>query len=165
MDSIRQVLDVLRRVEQFVAVAAYVTVAALLLADVGAREFFASSILGAQKFAVLCTVVASFVGFALVTHDNAHLRVEIADALVPPALRGLHSRLGDVISFVLLATLTGITLRFVSETYAIKDQVAVLYIPMWPWQSVLAWGFGSSALRHAVYAIHPALKPVRDVGH
>ncbi|MEZ5726816.1 MAG: hypothetical protein R3E48_01660 [Burkholderiaceae bacterium] len=163
MDSIRQVLDVLRRVEQFVAVAAYVTVAAVA-GRCQRREFFASSILGAQKFAVLCTVVASFVGFALVTHDNAHLRVEIADAGPPGAARPAQPAWRrDLVRPAGDPDRNHAALRL--RTYAIKDQVAVLYIPMWPWQSVLAWGFGSSALRHAVYAIHPALKPVRDVGH
>ncbi|MEZ5649806.1 MAG: TRAP transporter small permease subunit [Burkholderiaceae bacterium] len=145
--------------EKLITSIAYVIVAGLLVCDVLARELVGGSIWGAQKMAVLAAVAAAFAGFALVTHADAHLRVAGFDSLVPGRWTGLHRRLGDLLSFALHTIFAVAAAIFVWQSYDGNEQVAVLYLPMWPFQLVLVYAFASSAIRHLVFAIYPSLKP------
>ncbi|MEZ5741010.1 MAG: TRAP transporter small permease [Burkholderiaceae bacterium] len=158
----RRFLQVLCRIEAFIASLAYVIVAGLLFGDVISRELLGQGFSGTPQFATLLTVVAGFMGFALVSHDGTHLRIEAVDHLLPAWTANAHERLGDAVSAAICLFFAVVAARFVLGTWQADEVVAVLYIPLWPWQAVLAYGFGSSALRHLVFAWRPDLKPVRE---
>jgi TRAP-type C4-dicarboxylate transport system permease small subunit len=162
MQAWRRLIDALRLLESGITAIAYVVVAALLVGDVVAREVLGQSIWGAQKMAVLATVFAGFCGFAMVTHANAHLRIGLADAIVPKRFAAVHERAGDLLSAALLTGFAVIAAMFVRDAFNAGEQVEVLYIPTWPFQLVFVYAFASSALRHLAFALYPALKPAPE---
>ena len=50
--------------------------------------------------------------------------------------------------------------RFVKSSAALGEVGMAIPIVVWPIQLVLVWMFLSSALRHAAYAVWPALRPL-----
>ncbi len=153
----------LARVESAAAAIAYVIVAGLLLGEIVARELFSTTIWGSQKIAVFAAIYAGFLGLCLATAANAHLRPQFADNWPPASIRPLFPRIGDALSAVLFLAL-GVTATFyLIDTYTNQDRAAVLYWPLWPFQSVIAYAFYSSALRHLIFLLRPDLKPVPEV--
>ena len=92
MRMAKRVLGLIDLAESVAATAAYAIVAALLIGDVVGREVLGTGIFGAQKMAVYAAVVAGFLGLALATSANAHLRPTFLDHV----LKGPRvDRLGD----------------------------------------------------------------------
>lgn len=149
------------RFEAVVAVAAYAAVALLLLADVMSREFLSQSIWGAQKAAVLCSVVAGMLGLTLATGRSAHFRPEFADAVLPfPWVE----QIGDFISGLCFAMLAIFAIQFVFQSHEFQDRVAVINILLWPIQIVVPYAMISSAIKHFAFAASPSFKnTLRDV--
>lgn len=152
-------LAALYRIESVVAAVAYAIVAALLLGEIIAREVFYTSIEGSLQIAVFAAVVAGFLGMALATARNSHLRPQFADGLVPASWQPLVPRAGDVLSALIFFVAAVVAMLYVRETFTTGERAAVLYWYVWPIQIVIPYAFLSSAFRHAVFAVRPALKP------
>jgi TRAP-type C4-dicarboxylate transport system permease small subunit len=159
MQAARQFLKWLWRIEATVCVLTFSLTALALMADVLAREFFGNGIFGAQRFAVWTTAIAGLLGFALVTAENGHLRPQFADKWLPRALDPHMDRIGDVLSMLICVALGWYAVGFVQSSAALGERGMAIPIKVWPIQLVLPWMFFSSALRHAAFAIWPALRP------
>lgn len=155
----RSILSALQRIEETVAVLAYVIVAALLIGDVLGREIFGVSILGAQKLAVYGAIVAGFLGLALATSAGAHLRPEIFDRAIPSRYGRLVDQLGDGFAALFFAGLGLVAVWFVVQSAEYGDKAAIFLFPLWPIQLVMPYAFFSCAVRHLAFALHPELKP------
>ena len=158
-----KILGIALRIEKAVAAIAYVIVAGLLLGDVIAREVFFDSIWGAQKMAVFAAIIAGFLGLTLATAANGHLRPQFTDHWWPDRMQPSVSRFGDILSALLFAAMAYISVLYVIVSFENQDRAAVLYWFLWPIQIVIPYAFGSSALRHAAFAIWPECRPVPDL--
>ena len=102
---------------------------------------------------------AGLLGFALVTAENGHLRPQFADKWLPRALDPHMDRIGDIISMLICAALGWYAVGFVQSSADLGERGMAIPIKVWPIQLVLPWMFFSSAIRHAAFAIWPALRP------
>lgn len=141
------------------AVAAFALITAALFADLIGRELFGRGLFTAQRFAVYCMVVAAFLGFSLAIGWNAHLGIDAASRLTPRAWDPMMARLSDGVAAAGCLFLAYWSWRFVAGSFADQARGQGLEILVWPVQSVLVWAFASGALRHAAYALRPALRP------
>lgn len=157
------VLSGLEKLEGYVAMLAYIGVAALLIADVLMREVFSFPILGAQSLAVLAAIVAGFLGLSLATARGMHLRPALFDNLLPSRLDRYVARGSDLIAAAFYVLIAVFAWRFVGESQAAGDRAAVLYFPLWPIQLVMPYAFLSCAIRHAAYALDPEVKADRSL--
>lgn len=153
----RRFLNRLLKVEGAIAVSAYAVTCGLLLADVFSREFASQSIWGAQKLAVFGAIIAGILGLTIAVGNNAHLRANFADRILP--WRWVD-RVGDLVSALLFAGLCWYAIEFVSESLTFRDRAEVINIPLWPIQLVFPYAFGTAALRHLLFFLMPELKPV-----
>lgn len=154
----------LGRFERLIAGLAYIVMTAMIAGEITVREFFGSTLLGSEKIAILSSVIAGFIGFALVTQSGRHLRVSAFDGLIPEPWRKARRRLSDLISAALLLGLTWIAFEFLRDSITFREKVEVLYIPRWPFQSVIAYAFLSSALKHLAFFLEPKTRPIGDGG-
>lgn len=155
----RRVLDRVYYVESFVACTAFALVAAALISDIVARELFGNGIYGAQKFAVFCTAVAGLLGFAVVAHTGAHLRIQAVDKLFPEAWHPVMARIGDAISSAICLFFGIYAIKFVQSAIELNETDMVLEIPVWPIQLAVLYLFLITAVRYALFAIFPAIRP------
>ena len=78
---------------------------------------------------------------------------------LPRALDPHMDRIGDVLSMLICVALGWYAVGFVQSSAALGERGMAIPIKVWPIQLVLPWMFFSSALRHAAFAIWPALRP------
>ena len=157
------ILKWLQRFESVIAAIAYAIVAGLLLGEIVAREFFASSIWGSQRMAVFAAIFAGFLGLTLTTGVNGHLRPQFADRWLPAAWDTAVARFGDFLSAIIFLSMAWFSSAYIGETFTNGDQAAVLYWPLWPLQLVLPYAFVSCALKHTIFGLKPALKPAASL--
>ena len=93
------------------------------------------------------------------TSFGAHLRANFLDGLVPEQDNTRFQRLSDLVSMLILISLAVVAATFVSGTYEYQDRVSMLLIPLWPFQLVMIYAFGASALKHLIYFVDPATRP------
>jgi TRAP-type C4-dicarboxylate transport system permease small subunit len=159
------VLTALNRFEAAAATLAYLAVAALLIGDIVGREIFSSPIHGAQKIAVYAAIVAGFLGLSLATADNMHLRPSFLDGLVPKRWVNTVQRLSDGFACLFFLTMAVFGAMFVSESMKYADRAAVLYWLLWPIQIVIPYALTTTAIRHGIFALWPALRPDATRAH
>jgi TRAP-type C4-dicarboxylate transport system permease small subunit len=155
----RQFLRALTLLEYAVAGTSFLLITLLLFADVMSREVLGNGIYGAQRVAVYCMAIAAFVGFALTTHLGGHFRIEGLERLLPHRFDRVLARLGDIISCGLCLFLAYWAARFVAVSFQNDERGVALGVVVWPIQTAMIWMFLSSAIRHAIFAAWPALKP------
>jgi len=161
--KVERAVRALYRVEAMTAAVAYAFTAGILILDIVMREVFSSSVWGATKMAVFGAIIAAFIGLILATATNTHLRPAFADYWVPRSWDRAMNRIADTISALLWCGFGVVGIQYLGTSIDSNDLAEVLYIPLWPIQLVLPYAFFSSALRHAVFAVWPDLKPSRAV--
>lgn len=145
--------------ESTFAVFGYFVVAGLLIVDVGLRELFGTSIYGAQRVSVYVMIFTGFLGLGLAAARGRHLRPRFADGLIPDRYASLATRLGDLIMTGVLLGFAWIGIRFVSEAREFGDMARIIDIPLWYLHLVVPYAFATTALRYALFALYPALRP------
>ncbi len=161
----KRFFHLLYRFEATVAATAYVIVVLVMLIDIIGREFFDLSLMHSSKIALFSAIIAGMLGLGLATSSGTHIRPRVTDHLLPQVLQIPLQRLGDVLSAGLFLYAGYISFGLVRSSYEIGFLVPVVDWPLWWFQSIMPYAFCSNALRHASFALSPALKPVEeDVG-
>lgn len=150
----------LKTLEATVCVIAFSAAAVALIFDVLGREFFGSGIFGAQRFAVWATAISGLIGFALVTSEGGHLRPQFADGWAPKFLVPHIDRIADLVSTIIFIALGVFAYEFVVSAFKLGERGMAIPIKVWPIQIILPWMFFSSAVRHFIFFLWPALRPV-----
>ena len=159
MHSARRLLRLLSTIESIAAAIAYVVVAALLIGDVIGREVFGKGIFGATKMAVFAAIASGFIGLALATAANTHLRPAFMDFVFAGPRAAIANRIGDAFSAAFFLFMGWLGVLFVMQSYEYAEKAAVLYWQLWPIQMVIPYAFFSTAIRHGIFAAWPELKP------
>ena len=157
-------LKVTQRIEEAVAAAAFILMFGIIFVEVLLREAFDKTLSGSEEIAIICSVVAGFVGFSLVTGAGTHLRATFLDALVSERHERIIVRYSDLVSAILLMGLAIVALTYVRESYVYGDRIPILLWKLWPFQITIAYALGVSALKHLVFFLtdtRPAPQPAR----
>lgn len=155
-------LKAMRRLEEALAVLAFLVLAVSLLVDVAARELTGSGVLGAPQIGVLGMILAAMAGFGLATDQGGHLRPRFADALIPARLEPFFVRVADLLSAAFYVAIAGVSTVVVVEFHDFGDVQSVLRWPLWPFMMILPFAFTLTGVRHLIYAFAQDLRP-RDL--
>lgn len=155
----QRILAVLFAMETAIAISAYVVIAGLLLTDVAMREFGFGSIWGAQRISVYLMIVIGFLGLGLAAARGRHLRPRFMDWVVPDGLSTVADRIGSILMVVIFGGFGIIGIEFMREAIEYGDLARIIKIPLWYIQIVVPYAFFSTALRYAIFAISPDLRP------
>lgn len=104
-------------------------------------------------------IITAMVGFGLASQSGKHLRPKFADHWIPESWEPLIERLQEWLTAAFCLTFAVVATGVVAETRALEETSRMLRIPIWPMQSVIPLAFYVAALRHAIFALYPALKP------
>ncbi len=159
MSGAERFLALLTRVERAVCIAAFIVMALAVFADVAARAVLGHGLMGALQIGVMGMIVAAFVGAGLASDAGGHLRPRVFDRLIPRALEPAVDRVAEALTALFCAVFAVVALAVTAETARLGDVNPVLGWAVWPVQAVLPVAFASLALRHAVYALRPDLRP------
>lgn len=157
-------LQALRRAEQALTAAAFLVIVSVLALDIIGRELGGGGRIWATPVAVYANVLLAFIGMGVASAQGAHLRPRFLDSAVPRRWDGLFNRLSDAGFALFCLGAAALCVAMVRETIALEETDPVMGWPVWPFQCLLVAGFAAGALRHAVYAARPGLRPDPDAG-
>jgi len=160
VNAAETLLKWLSRFERVVAVSLFAFMAIVVFADVVAREVTGLGISGAPRVAVYAFITMALISFGLASQSAEHLRPRFVDSLFPQSWEHALQRLQEAIMAVFCLVFAWVALGVVSETAALGEVSRSLKIPIWPMQAIFPLTFSIAALRHGLFALYPALKPV-----
>lgn len=163
MEAARAFLKGLGLFERIACGAAFVIMAGALIADVGMREITGAGILGAPQVGVIGMIAVAMFGFGIAAAQGAQLRPRFLDGVFPKAWWPAIDRLADAITAAGFAGIGVLAVIMTEESARLGDVTSVLRWPIWPMQTIIAIAFGTNALRYAIFAIWPALRPADDI--
>jgi len=158
-----RLLAVLGRVERAVAMAAFAALVAILFADVLSRELTGSGLVWARQLAVYANLLLTMFGIGVASADGAHLRPRFADRWLPRAWDAGLDRAAEAVMAAFCVAFAAVAVAAVAETHALAERTPLPAWPVWPFQAVIPAVFGAAALRHALYAAFPRLRPALPV--
>ncbi len=157
-------LRALQRAEQVLTTGAFLLMVAVLALDIIGREIAGGGRIWATPVAVYANVLLAFIGMGVASAHGAHLRPRFFDRAVPARWDALFDRLSDAGFALFCAAAAVMCVVMVRDTVKLDETDPVMGWPVWPFQCILVAGFAAGALRHAVYAARPDLRPAPDGG-
>ncbi len=139
---IDQVFDRIARIIEVALALAFILAVLLNFANVVGRYLLGVSLLGSDEVQVFIMVGMTFIGAAVVTRRNAHLRMDVLLRFLPaPVLVVLR-----IVEQVLLVALAGFVLTqsyfYAWQMWLIGRTSDMAGIPMWIPHATVALGFG-----------------------
>lgn len=155
----RRILEILLRLETWVAGAFYAIAAAILFADVVSREIFNQSIWGGQRMAVLLANGSALVGISVAVALNRHIRPNVLDHVFPARMQRLVTRAGHVVSAGVLFVGAYFAVLLVMDNRAMGFTTPPLDLQIWIPQLALPYGLAAAGARYLAFAAYPDLQP------
>jgi len=152
----------LARLEHGVTFAAFVVLIAVVFLDVMARKVTGSGLHWASQAGVYANVIVVMIGLGVASASGAHLRPRFADGWLPSRWNPWLVRLQELLMAVFCGVFAGLGTDIVLETWRLGEVSPVLGNPVWPVQLIVPLAFALAALRHALYAAWPGLRPPAD---
>jgi TRAP-type C4-dicarboxylate transport system permease small subunit len=139
---IDQVFDRIARIIEVALALAFILAVLLNFANVVGRYLLGVSLLGSDEVQVFIMVGMTFIGAAVVTRRNAHLRMDVLLRYLPaPVLVVLR-----IVEQVLLVALAGFVLTqsyfYAWQMWLIGRTSDMAGVPMWIPHATVALGFG-----------------------
>ncbi len=138
---IDKALDGLARVVELALALAFILAVILNFGNVVGRYVFGKSLLGSDEVQVFIMVAMTFLGAAIVTRRNEHLRMDVLVRFMPDAVR-LALRIAEQLLLIALACFV------LSQSYFYASQMLRLGrtsdmagVPMWIPHGAVALGF------------------------
>jgi len=157
------VLELLSKVERFLAAGLILILTVFVVVDVGAREIFKLGIPWAQKGAVYMMIWAGFLGAILIAQKAEHLRPEAADKLWKGAARIWFLRTQNFLVFIFCSVMCWYSIDYVMESKEFADRNVIIDMPMWVLQAIIPYSFLSMALRYLYFTFSPKEKDPKAV--
>lgn len=131
---------------QFAAAAMLALIAAINIVNVVGRYAFARPIETAEELMLFLLIAAVFLSFAKVTHDGAHIRMDMLQRALPPVAGRALEIVSDLVTIAVALTLVVVGTPLVLKLMEYGQRSEALGIPMAIPQSVVPIGFALSAL-------------------
>ncbi|MDP2323552.1 MAG: TRAP transporter small permease subunit [Gammaproteobacteria bacterium] len=160
MRSAERLLAGISRVERFVAFLAFLLLVAVVFVDVVNRELSGTGLHWALQIGVYANFVVVMLGIGVASAGGSHLRPQFADRWLPRRLEPVLVRLQEVVTslFFLGFAVAGVTV--VEESRLLGERAPVLGNLIWPLQGLIPAVFLLATIRHGLYAVWPALRPL-----
>ena len=155
----RSFLNGLLAFETIVAGAFYTIAAAILFADVVARELFSQSIWGGKRIAVLLANAAALIGIGVAVALHRHIRPSVLDGVVPTKFLPVSLRIGHLVSASVLLAGAYFGTLLVLDNKDMGFTTPPLNLEIWIAQLALPYGLASAGLRYLIFAVDPQLEP------
>jgi TRAP-type C4-dicarboxylate transport system permease small subunit len=138
---------------------AFMILVFVVFADVAVREISGTGLHWARQIGVYANLGVVMLGMGLASADAAHLRPRFADAWLPEAWAPALETLGQWLMAAFCAAFAAVAGSVVADSLIMQERSAVLRIVVWPFQALIPLAFGLAAIRHALFALYPPLRP------
>ncbi len=156
----KKLLGYLSELERWVAGISIAAMAALLFSDVFSREVFHISLPWAQKLSLHLMILAGCLGVSLASSSGGHLRPEIGDHVLPKLIQPAMTAFREFCVACFCGFYFYIGLLYVQQSKDFGDMNVITGVPLWIVQAIFPTVFFLIAVKHAIYATMPSMRPV-----
>jgi TRAP-type C4-dicarboxylate transport system permease small subunit len=135
------VLDRVARVIELVLAIAFILAVVLNFTNVVGRYVFGVALLGSDEVQVFVMVAMTFLGAAVVTRRNQHLRMDVLVRYMPERVRWLLRIAEQVLLIVLAVFVLSQSWFYAGQMLRIGRSSDMAGVPMWIPHSFVALGF------------------------
>jgi TRAP-type C4-dicarboxylate transport system permease small subunit len=149
----RTFFDYIARVEEMLLATALSAMVLLVLVQIVLRNFFSIGIMGGAEIVRHLVLWVAFLGAGLAARDGKHIRIELAQRILPARTRRIFSVITCVFSVIVCSILVYASINFVYVDYLGGATIAFYNIPVWILQVIIPIGYMAVALRFAAQCI------------
>jgi TRAP-type C4-dicarboxylate transport system permease small subunit len=157
--AVEKALDRIARAIELALALAFIFAVVLNFANVVGRYVFGLALLGVDEVQIFIMIAMTFVGAAVVSRRNMHLRMDVLVRFFPAPIRLMLM----ILEQVLLAVLAGVVLAqswdYVRRMFMIGRTSDMAGVPMWVPHGTVALGFALML----VVAVWRILRPTRPL--
>ncbi len=157
--SAQYALKRLVKAERWISCVAFAVLITVIFTDVVSRELTGSGMHWARQVGVYANIFIVMAGFGLASASGDHLRPRFADGWLPARWDVVLTRLQEGVMALFCLAFAVVAVQVVAETYSMQERSVVLRVVVWPFQVVIPAAFAVAAVRHAIYALRPQLRP------
>lgn len=158
----KRLLEFLHNCEKWLCISAFAVLVAVVFADVLSREITGGGLYWASQVGVWANVIVVMAGFGLASADGSHLRPRFADNWLPDSWRPALITLQHFCMTVFCVLFGALASGVVYDTWLLGEVSLELFVPVWPVQVFLPAAFIVAAIRHALFATYPPLRPIES---
>ena len=149
---IDKILDRSARVIEMTLALCFVAAVLINFGNVVGRYLFGMSLLGSDEVQIFIMVGMTFLGAAVVTQRNQHLRMDVLVRFLPKWMQTLLRAIEHVLLIALAALVVSQSWFYASRMMMIGRKSDMAGVPMWIPHGTVAFGFGLILLL-AVWAL------------
>ncbi|MCS6948793.1 MAG: TRAP transporter small permease subunit [Steroidobacteraceae bacterium] len=161
-DVAAMLLRRLLSVEKALTVGAFAVLIVVVFADVLLRRVTGSGLMWSREVGIYTNIWLTLLGVGIASASGAHLRPRFLDRLWPARWENAAVRTQELVTALGFAALTVLAALVVIDTRQFDMRSPVLGLPEWLLQLCLPVAFGFAALRHAIFAAYPQLRPAEQ---
>jgi C4-dicarboxylate transporter DctQ subunit len=150
--------------ERVVTFAAFLVLISVIFADVLMREATGSGLHWARQAGVYANVFVVMFGIGIASAGGAHLRPRFADGWLPAGLDPLLVRLQDGLMACFCLSFAVVAAVVVADSFLLSERSVILRLVIWPFQLIVPVVFVIAAVRHALFAVFPTIRPAESSG-
>ncbi len=147
--AVLTVFDYIARIEEVLLAAALSTMVLLVLIQIVLRNFFSIGIMGGAEIVRHLVLWVAFLGAGLAARDGKHIKIELAQRMLPARTRRIFSVITCLFSVVVCAVLVYASATFVYFDYQGGGTMAFYNTPVWILQVIIPLGYTVITLRFA----------------
>mgnify|MGYP003346085329 FL=1 len=155
---IDRILDRSARVIEIALALGFVAAVLLNFGNVVGRYLFGMSLLGSDEVQIFIMVGMTFVGAAVVTQRNQHLRMDVLVRFLPDWMQTLLRILEQLLLIALAGLVVSQSWFYASRMMMIGRKSDMAGVPMWIPHGTVAFGFGLILLLAAWALVRIALR-------
>ena len=158
-DWARSLLRLLQTGERILVVVAFSLLVLVVFADVVSREVTGGGMYWVSQVGVWANVIVVMAGFGIASANGAHLRPRFADNWLPASWQPALQTLQHICMTLFCVLIGALSVSVVHDSWRLGEVSLDLFVPVWPVQAFLPLAFSIGAIRHALYATYPKLRP------
>jgi TRAP-type C4-dicarboxylate transport system permease small subunit len=139
---IDKAFDRVARILELVLALAFIFAVLLNFANVLGRYILGYSLLGADEVQVFIMIAMTFVGAAIVTRRNMHLRMDVLVQFIPAPVRVVLRLIELLLLIVLAGFVVTESALYAQRMFSIGRASDMAGVPMWIPHGMVALGFG-----------------------
>lgn len=120
----------------------------LVLIQIFLRNFYSTGISGGAEIVRHLVLWVAFIGAAIAAREKKHIKIDIAQRMLPFRLRCLAEVLTDLFTIIICGILLYASIQFVRSDYEVATTIPFFDIPIWILELVIPLGYGAVMLRY-----------------
>jgi len=149
----RSFLHYITRIEEVLLATALGAMVLLVLVQIVLRNFFSIGIMGGAEIVRHLVLWVAFLGAGLAARDGKHIKIEIAQHMLPARWRRIFEVITGIFSVIVCGILVYASINFVYVDYQGGGVIAFYKTPAWILQVIIPIGYVVVALRFALRCV------------